>query len=536
MEKGFFGASLDMSRNAVMKPQEVVEYAKLLRSFGYNMLQLYLEDTYEIEGEPYFGHMRGRYTEKELSYIVDECQKLDIEVIPCIQTLGHLNQMFVWKHTYEKIRDIDDILLIGDEKTYELIDKMFKTLKKSFRSKYVNIGIDEAYNAGRGKYFDKNGTKEHIDVLLEHLHRVVKIAKDNGFKPMMWADLFACFSFGAHYVEDKKFPEELKSRIPEDLILIHWDYSHNYQKIYDDMISAFQGLEREVWYAGGACCWVGFASGNYRTLENMSCAMKSAREHNVENVMITLWHDNGAECSYYSMLPSLYACKRFYDGVVDIEKIKTEFEDITGENFDRLCSLDLPNFVGGNHDPIGNVSKYMFYSDPFNGLFDAACKKGVTDEYKVITNALRENGKDSKYKYLFDSSAALTDVLSNKYDLGVRTREAYLKDDKCELTALIDEYRLVLQKIEVFYKAYRNLWYKENKPCGFDVQDIRIGGLKQRLSSCIDRLVEYVGGEIDEIPELNEKPLDLFGGGEVIDNTETSYHNRWRFIVSANEL
>ena len=47
-----FGVMLDMSRNAVMKPDEVKNYARVLKSMGYNMIQLYTEDTYEVEGEP----------------------------------------------------------------------------------------------------------------------------------------------------------------------------------------------------------------------------------------------------------------------------------------------------------------------------------------------------------------------------------------------------------------------------------------------------------------------------------------------------
>ena len=86
--KKYFGVMLDMSRNAVMKPSEVVNYAKILKSFGYNMIQLYTEDTYEVDNEPYFGYMRGRYTQAELSYIVKECEKFDVEVIPCTQKVA----------------------------------------------------------------------------------------------------------------------------------------------------------------------------------------------------------------------------------------------------------------------------------------------------------------------------------------------------------------------------------------------------------------------------------------------------------------
>ena len=59
-----FGVMLDWSRNAVMKPEQVKKFVGILRRFGYNMLQLYTEDTYQVENEPYFGYMRGSYTAK----------------------------------------------------------------------------------------------------------------------------------------------------------------------------------------------------------------------------------------------------------------------------------------------------------------------------------------------------------------------------------------------------------------------------------------------------------------------------------------
>ena len=60
---------LDCSRNAVMKPEKVKEFIDILAKIGYNALELYMEDTYEIEGEPYFGYLRGGYTARELREI-----------------------------------------------------------------------------------------------------------------------------------------------------------------------------------------------------------------------------------------------------------------------------------------------------------------------------------------------------------------------------------------------------------------------------------------------------------------------------------
>ena len=84
---------------------------------GYNQLYLYTEDTYEIKDEPYFGYMRGRYTENELKEIDDFAFSFGVEVIPCIQTLAHLNGIFRWKE-FKKINDINDILLVDDKEWF----------------------------------------------------------------------------------------------------------------------------------------------------------------------------------------------------------------------------------------------------------------------------------------------------------------------------------------------------------------------------------------------------------------------------------
>ena len=60
------GAMVDMSRNVVMNVKTVKLMLRKMALMGQNMFMLYTEDTYEIEGRPYFGHMRGRYTKAEM--------------------------------------------------------------------------------------------------------------------------------------------------------------------------------------------------------------------------------------------------------------------------------------------------------------------------------------------------------------------------------------------------------------------------------------------------------------------------------------
>ena len=87
------GVMLDCSRNAVLKVPTVKKYIRLLACMGYDTLMLYTEDTYEIDGEPYFGYLRGRYSKSEIREIDSYARIFGIELVPCIQTLAHMNSI-----------------------------------------------------------------------------------------------------------------------------------------------------------------------------------------------------------------------------------------------------------------------------------------------------------------------------------------------------------------------------------------------------------------------------------------------------------
>ena len=65
----YFGVMIDCSRNAVMSVEGLKNYLAILKKMGYNCAMLYTEDTYEVDGEPYFGYMRGRYSKEEMKEI-----------------------------------------------------------------------------------------------------------------------------------------------------------------------------------------------------------------------------------------------------------------------------------------------------------------------------------------------------------------------------------------------------------------------------------------------------------------------------------
>ena len=69
------------------------------------------------------------------------------------------------------------------------------------------------------------------------------------------------------------------------------------------------------------------------------------------------------------------------------------------------------------------------------------------------------------------------------------------------------------------------------KPFGFEIQDIRLGGLKQRLTTAKEKIAAYVNGEIDAIEEYDAQVLDYLKPGT---KGKMPQYNSYVGIASAN--
>ena len=86
-----------------------------------------------------------------------------------------------------------------------------------------------------------------------------------------------------------------------------------------------------------------------------------------------------------------------------------------------------------------------------------------------------------------------------------------------------NDYNECISALDKFHKAFRNQWYMTNKSYGFEVQDIRLGGLIKRMETARDRIISYASGEIDKIDELDEAILPI----------RSECIHKWEEIVSA---
>lgn len=525
---------MDCSRNGVLTVDAVKSLLRKMALMGHNTLMLYTEDTYEIPGEPYFGQMRGRYTHEELTGLDDYADSLGIEIVPCIQTLAHLQSALRWS-AYRDIIDIDDILLAEDEKTYRLIERMIETCRRNFRSRRINIGMDEAMMVGRGVYQNRHGHHDSFDIMCRHLDKVIKICEKYDFRPEMWSDMFFHIVNGGYYSEGE-IPAELLAKVPQGVDLAYWDYYSDDPSAYDRNIKKHLQFHNRIAFAGGAWKWTGYAPKIAHSLKVSRIALNACVENGIDEVIVTAWGDNGADASPFSILPviQLYAEYGFDPNLTD-EALARRLKTCAGIDLSDFLKLDLPDQPSDTEGWYNaNPSKYLLFQDNLCGLFDKHVTSSFASYYTNAAAEIAKAGKSEKqYGYIFNTLSSLCDVLSLKCDIGIKIKKAYNADDKDGLRIIANTtLPAIVSETKRFKKCVETQWFKENKAFGFEVQDIRISGVIARAESASHRILQYVNGKIDRIEELEEPRLYFDGRTEEGGRLATTC-NKWNEIASA---
>lgn len=536
----FNGEMIDNSRNSVINmktAKEIIMYSALL---GLDNILLYNEETFEVKEHPYFGYMRMGYTQDDVRTLSAFGKEFGVNIIPCIQTLAHLAQTLRWKCNWD-IRDHADTLLVEEEKTYQLIDDVMRSWRECVDTDIINIGMDEAFYLGRGAYIDKHGYKSRTELMIEHLKKVIDICHKYNFKKiMMWSDMFFRLMFGEDYYSEKPLDEEILKLVPSDVMLVYWDYYSISEEKYDHMFKKHLQFNNEIGFAGGAWKWSGIVPAINHSHMVSKMSLKKARENGIKTVFTTAWGDNGAEASIFTMLPILALHAEVSYSVVDVDSaVSSKLMALTGYNLEEFFLLCEPNKTPTNNlIPHHNPCKYLFFQDILMGLFDYH----VNDEFPAWFADCRERlerlaERNSKFSYMFDTIAHLCSVLELKSNIGVQLKKAYDAKDKKELAHIANEViPEMLNRVQVYYRVFKKQWMNESRPGGFDVQDLRFGGLIMRSKSAIEAINHYLNGDTDHISELDidRLPFDCRDTAKDSDLDLNIDCNFWNYIVTPN--
>ena len=533
----------DCSRNAVLNLNSAKKMIEVLALMGYSTFELYMEDTYEIADQPYFGYFRGRYTVAELQEIEAYAADFDMSFVPCIQTLAHLSAFVKWGvKEVQELRDVEDILLIGEEKVYNLIEGMFKTMSQ-LRTRKINIGMDEAHLVGLGRYLIQHGFQNRSLLMCQHLERVLDIADKYGFHCQMWSDMFfKLMSADGQYDRDVEIPEETRvylDQLKDRVTLVYWDYYQDSEEKYNRNFQNHHKISQDIAFAGGAWKWIGFTPHNHFSRLVAIEANKACRQNHVKEVIVTGWGDNGGETSQFSILPALQIWAELaYRN--DLDKLAEHFLVSTGLAFDDFMKVDLANLLPGLPENLSgiNPNRYILYQDILCPLLERHIRPEEDKQhFEAAAQSLQEvSRKAGEYSYLIETQAQLNALLALKIAVTSGIQEAYRADDKPRLAELAEkDLPLLYQKVEDFAEQFSRQWQLENKIFGLDTIDIRFGGLLKRIKRAQERLQQYTTGQLDSVEELEQEILpfnDFYGDKDFAATTA----NQWHTIATASTI
>lgn len=497
------GMMVDMSRGGVMTVAGVKELIDAHAALGLNLMMLYTEDTYPVPEYPYLGYLRGRYSAEELRELDDYAWESGVELVPCIQTLAHLEQFLQWNESIG-MRDNDTCLLVDDPKVYDFIAAELRSVKRLFRSSRVHIGMDEAHGIGLGRYYEQHGPSDRFSLLTRHLNRVVSLCQELSLKPIMWSDMF--YRLGSkqndYYDTEAVVPESVISEIPQ-VALCYWDYYHQDEAFYTAMLQGHAAMGKEVVFAGGIWTWSGLLPHVKRTNATAYPALRACLKTGVQTVLATCWGDDGAETDYRLALHQLpIYSEHCWKG----EACSKEEIDRLG---DALTGLSTPAYEAmGAFYPNAEdrrPGKGLFYADPLypmlKGLWDLS---GFGDMLRQGMDVLAPLKSDPRCDYAW----TLLSIARKKLDWISTLRPAYLRKDKAAVQHMVDEDLPALQALyQRFLTLWRDQWESCRKRNGWETPCARMGALLTRLEDAERTLRRWLAGDIPAVEELEETPL-----------------------------
>ena len=536
------GAMVDVSRNSVYTPAALKRFFCQLALLGYTRCYLYMEDTYELPGYPYFGYRRGRYSAEELRDLDDFAAALGLELIPAIQTLAHLRTALRWQYL-DGVRDTPDNLMVGEEGTLALVEAMLAHLSRTFRSRRIHLGMDEAVGLGTGRYRLHKGWRDHRELIREHLASVCALCEKYGLEPMIWDDML----FRDHtprmdyYGPGEPVTQEQKAALPQNLRFVYWDYYHDEAADYAAQLARRGCLE--VVFAGGVWKWGGWAPNFTKSFTDAQAAVAACSEKGVRDVMVTLWGDDGDETPLATVLPglALYGLLRFGSAF----PAQTDgFCRLLGgaplAAFEAMEKLDLiPDRPGPNLEAL-IPHKLLLYGDIASELFQPSITKeparlsahyaGLKEEY----SALAQQTVEPHLAGIFAMYAALADFLALRCAASRALHDAWQKKQRKALAAAAQDLEALARKAEALNAAAVTVWSAECKGQGLEVLNLRLGGLAGRCRALRQRLELWERGELDTLTELDEAFLPY--SGLLAADGETPGREAYGEIVTANTL
>jgi hypothetical protein len=203
-----------------MMPSEnrFYEWLNWISKLGYSTLVLEYEDRIPWESWP--ETYRAGFDRPTWERIRHHCSQLGIQVIPLVQTFGHLEWLAKhdrWSHL--RCNGNANLICPQHPEIRSLLAAWLEEVVAMHpESPYIHVGLDEVYHLGECPHCQRRAAElgqGKLGVLLEHASYICETVIALGKRPIIWADMFL------HHGEEGI---ELSQQLPLEVVLCDWNY------------------------------------------------------------------------------------------------------------------------------------------------------------------------------------------------------------------------------------------------------------------------------------------------------------------------
>ena len=252
----------------------------LAAGWGYNAVLMEYEDMFPYPGHAALRH-RDSWRTREVRQFLDRARRLNVEVIPLVQTFGHLGFALRHESYFPLCEDpaeqdgLVESICPSNPQAVALVEHFVQaTIDAHPDSRYIHLGGDEALmgvcprcrrrvaRIGRGRHY------------AEHMNRLIDRVLRAGRRPVIWADCLEHHPAGLDVLR-------------KETILCDWGYESValrqpwvFVRAGDSSAAVLRGVPRRLrrqgqpWYWAARGCWSPYVT--RRNLSGLPAALRRA--------------------------------------------------------------------------------------------------------------------------------------------------------------------------------------------------------------------------------------------------------------------
>jgi hypothetical protein len=285
------GVLLDVSRDKVPTMDTLLATVEQLARWKVNQLQLYTEHTFAYRGHEAVWRDASPLTAEEVRLLDARCHRLGIELVPNQNSFGHFHRWLAHEpyrplaevpegleHPFNPERREPFSLCPLDPGSLDLLADLYDQLLPNFRSRELNVGLDETFDLGLGRSAAACAERGKVRVYLEFLQQVHRLVAARGHRMQFWGDIIL------------ERPE-LISELPRDAIALEWGYEADHP--FSEHAARFAASGLDFMVCPGTSAWNSFAGRSRNALGNLAAAARAGAEAGARGYLITDWGDYG---------------------------------------------------------------------------------------------------------------------------------------------------------------------------------------------------------------------------------------------------